>query len=298
MIRLILAICLLGFYSHAEEVKQKKTQTEKITEVSKNFLWRLKGGASDVYIMGSIHVGNEKLYPLNQAAEKAFKECKRLGLEVEMSSKNMGVIQTAVMRQSQYEAGKDLSDDFSEEELALIGKWMGTMMPKAAWVRMKPWFHYLMVMNMFTQRAGLVQGYGIDHYFYKKAKKEAKKILELESARSQMNMLINLPDTKKALIESCKYSNEKARAEMLKLLKCVKEGDNKVLLEVIAELKKTSEKMHKIMFTDRNINMAKKVEEWMKEEGGTFVVMGAAHTLGEGGVIELLKAKGYKLERL
>ena len=44
--------------------------------------------------------------------------------------------------------------------------------------------------------------------------------------------------------------------------------------------------------------MATKIDTWIKGKESTFVIMGAAHTLGEQGVIKLLEEKGYKLERL
>ncbi|MGA2330770.1 MAG: TraB/GumN family protein, partial [Syntrophales bacterium] len=48
----------------------------------------------------------------------------------------------------------------------------------------------------------------------------------------------------------------------------------------------------------RNRNMAQKIEGYLKTNGTYFVVVGAVHLLGDKGIIQLLKDKGYSVEQL
>lgn len=265
---------------------------------SKNFLWKVHGGKSELYILGSIHVGNKSLYPLNPLAEETFQKCDRLALEIEFSPENLLLMQSGMMKNSQYKAPKTIDEDFSKEEQEILASWMDKAMPKSLWGRMRPWMQFILISTMQAQAAGLSDFLGIDLYFYKKALAQKKKVLELESTQFQLDLIINLPQVKKLLLESCKYSEEKAKSEMMRLLNCVKAGDNDELIKVFQELKAMAPAMYKAMLTDRNIKMTEKVMEWMKHEKSTFVIMGAAHTIGEDGVITLLKSKGIKVERL
>jgi hypothetical protein len=44
--------------------------------------------------------------------------------------------------------------------------------------------------------------------------------------------------------------------------------------------------------------MAQKIDGYLKTSGTYFVVVGAAHLLGDKGIIQLLKDKGYSVEQL
>jgi len=51
------------------------------------------------------------------------------------------------------------------------------------------------------------------------------------------------------------------------------------------------------LFTKRNATMAAKIEGYLKETGEFFVVVGAGHLVGEKGIVELLKRKGFPVEQ-
>jgi hypothetical protein len=44
--------------------------------------------------------------------------------------------------------------------------------------------------------------------------------------------------------------------------------------------------------------MVSKIEEYLKEKETFFVIVGAGHLVGNQGIIELLKGKGFLLEQL
>jgi hypothetical protein len=56
--------------------------------------------------------------------------------------------------------------------------------------------------------------------------------------------------------------------------------------------------MHRKIITERNKNMVQKIELLIKEPGVDFIVAGAAHFVGKDGIVELLRRKGYPIERL
>lgn len=50
------------------------------------------------------------------------------------------------------------------------------------------------------------------------------------------------------------------------------------------------------MYSDRNIKMANNIEQFLNENKEVFMIVGAAHVLGEGGIVDLLQNKNYKIE--
>ena len=59
-----------------------------------------------------------------------------------------------------------------------------------------------------------------------------------------------------------------------------------------------SASLHDALFTERNRTMASSVREHLAAGGQSFVVVGAAHLVGEGSLVELLRAGGASVERM
>jgi uncharacterized protein YbaP (TraB family) len=51
------------------------------------------------------------------------------------------------------------------------------------------------------------------------------------------------------------------------------------------------------MLTRRNLGMRDKAVEWLEAGDKVFFAVGAAHLVGEGGLVELLRAAGYTVEQ-
>jgi uncharacterized protein len=61
------------------------------------------------------------------------------------------------------------------------------------------------------------------------------------------------------------------------------------------------EQLSQVLFTDRNRVMAEGIENFVRADNGSgswFVVVGSAHLLGEGSVVELLEERGYRVTPL
>jgi hypothetical protein len=54
----------------------------------------------------------------------------------------------------------------------------------------------------------------------------------------------------------------------------------------------------KIMLSDRNPHMTDGVERYLKSGETCFLVVGAGHLVGKGGIVQLLKQRGFKVEQV
>ncbi len=52
------------------------------------------------------------------------------------------------------------------------------------------------------------------------------------------------------------------------------------------------------LIDERNIQMAAKIEAFLKTNNRYFVVVGAGHLVGKGGIIDRLRKKGYVVEQM
>jgi uncharacterized protein YbaP (TraB family) len=52
------------------------------------------------------------------------------------------------------------------------------------------------------------------------------------------------------------------------------------------------------LILERNRSLASKIEEFLRKKEICFVVVGAAHLVGNQGIIEILKGRGFLVEQL
>ena len=66
----------------------------------------------------------------------------------------------------------------------------------------------------------------------------------------------------------------------------------------INPLRDASPQTYALLFTQRNKGWTEKVEVLMAGEGDYFIAVGAGHLVGDDSVVNMLRAKGYAIERV
>ena len=76
-------------------------------------------------------------------------------------------------------------------------------------------------------------------------------------------------------------------------------GDPDALQKVLDEQDDVGSKsLEKKLLDDRNVAMTAKMDEYLKGKEPVFVVVGAAHIIGDKGIAKQLRDKGYKVEQV
>ena len=88
------------------------------------------------------------------------------------------------------------------------------------------------------------------------------------------------------MLESMFTSWEKGDAKNIEKMFLQSMQDDKELNEIYDEL-----------ITKRNKKMTKKILNYLKDNKNYFVVVGAGHVVGKGGIVELLENRGYKVSQ-
>lgn len=262
----------------------------------KGFLWEVKKGDATVYMYGSIHVGSKDIYPLEKTVEDAFDSADVLVGEIDIANLDNDEISSVAM-DSIYTNGDTALDHLSEEGKKKLDQVSKELKFNYKFIiRFKPWYVGSILSNYQVKKAGYNSDYGIDMYFFKKAKGK-KETDELESAKFQFDLLNSFSDE-----EQEKYfimsmgTVEETKAALDQMFDLYKKGDEKALLEFLGEDDKSSN-YYKKMILERNENMTLKIEEYLNTDKTYFVVAGLAHFIGEDGIVQMLKDKGYTVTR-
>ena len=283
------SLLLIGSFLRAEETP------------GKTMMWKVTGEGSEIYLLGSIHVMKKEIYPLAKELEDAFAKSKFLVIEA--SEPDPLAMQKMIMEKGMYPPGDSLSKHLSkpvQDSLAAYEKKAG--LPGAMLEQMRPWMTAVTLSITVMMKMGFDPEMGIDKHFINAAKASNKKILELESADFQISLLSGFSDDlQEKFLSSTLLEIDDMQGQIEKMVTAWSKGDavemNKILTEQVTkkpELKSVFEKL----VDNRNVEMAKKCEEYLKTKDTYFVVAGAAHMVGDKGIVKLLQNKNYKVEQV
>jgi uncharacterized protein len=263
-------------------------------------MWSVQSKRSTVYVLGSIHLLKQDIYPLSRTIENAFEKSDVLAVEANINDINQLDIQK-LMESAFYSGDDTLEKHVSGSTLDTIKEQTGRLgLPIEVVYKQKPWFLGLTLESLELMKSGYDPQYGIDKYFLSKAAN--KKILELESLDYQIDLLSGFNDNEQELFLLYTLKDLKVLAqEVDTLVEAWKSGAAESMESTVTKSFTDDRRFYPIyekLIYKRNRNMASKIEGYLKTKGTYFVVVGAAHLIGDRGIIQLLKEKGYSVEQL
>ena len=168
------------------------------------------------------------------------------------------------------------------------------------WNMFEPWVVAITIGEMDYIELGYEAEYGIDFYFTEKAEADDKDILELESAEFQFDIFDNMSyDLQIAMLEDA-VDNPVTEDEFEETFEAWITGDTTKMEQLVFEGIEEDEDYRdflNIIADERNFLMVDKIEQYLQDDKTYFVVVGAAHLVGENGIINLLSGEGYTVEQ-
>jgi uncharacterized protein YbaP (TraB family) len=166
----------------------------------------------------------------------------------------------------------------------------------------EPWFVGLTITITEMTKQGLDPKLGLDSHLAALATEAGKPTAGLETGAQQIAFLDGMTKEEQLqfLAEALSESKD-AQEETAKLHAAWRAGKADVLWQDMAvQMKKEYPNLYKRINVARNDAWVPKIEKRLtdSDKDETLVVVGALHLLGPDGVVEKLRAKGYKVERI
>ena len=264
-----------------------------------SMFWSAKNGKSEVFLLGSVHVATPSYYPLPNKIESSFSRADVLVLEVNLLSMESQQQMNQLQQLSMYGAGDSLDKHIDKHTYRLLQDYLQQAhLPLQPMLQFKPAILAMTLSMAKLATLGYTPSNGIDMYFLQKANDKKMPVDELENARMQMELLLNIPNGDKFLRYTLEQM-DKVEEVMKKVDRAWKTGDGDYLKQLLIddtetkypELKQTNE----TFLYQRNIGMAKKIEAYLNSGKTYFVIVGSGHLVGSKGIVALLKNKGYQV---
>lgn len=262
-------------------------------EGHKSFLWKITSPVATAHLLGSVHVAKEGTYPLSDSIEQAFANATTLVVEVDHRGDRKARAAQTMLERAVYESGDTISRHISRDTYGKLRLHLLTSgQPSKSMDQLRPWFVGVTLTLQELQRHGFSLERGIDEYFLGRA--EGKQVEALETIQQQVAVLSGLDEqTQAELLTETLDQMPTVGSTMTEALALWKRGDARGLDELLVRPQKQRfPRVYENLLTKRNRTMAARIEELLRKEGHYFVVVGAAHLVGEDGVTSLLRAKG------
>ena len=272
-------------------------------------LWKVSDEDNHLYLLGSFHLLKPEDYPLAPEVEAAFADAETLVFEIAPQEMASPALATKML-QAALRTGGTLNDDLPPKTQKKLQEWvdanqtqlMAMGMHSVILQRMEPWYVSLLVTIAGMHNYGLQAEHGLDAHFSQTALAANKPSTGLETGDQQIEFLDGMGVSAQAqlLDEALTQFNQNGK-EVEKLHSAWRNGDVDTLWnEMALEMKRQYPELYARMNATRNDAWLPKLEQRLSAPGtdDTMVIVGALHLLGSDGLVEKLRAKGYRVERI
>ena len=276
-----------------------QAKTAAVEQTTKSCLWTVNTPSNKIYLLGSLHLLKQDAYPLAAVIEKAYADSRVIIFETDLAALQAPSAQAKLLELGVYPADQNLLEDLDENTRQQLEKKMSEIgLPVAQFSRFKPWFVALTLTTLELQRLGFNPNYGIDMYFFNKAKADGKEIGFLETAEFQINLLGNMAEEDQSNFLSQTLKDLEVVNELSgDLVGSWKKGDADKLHELLSKSFKDYPHLHNRLLIQRNKSWVKEIEGALRKNKSVLFVVGAGHLVGPESVVDMLKKKGYQVEQ-
>ena len=264
---------------------------------AKPAIWIVRDADSEMVLFGSIHVLPPDLAWRPPALDAAVSQADDLWFELPVGTEADQETSRLVAQRGVLPPEQSLFRLLAHRDAARLARMADLLgVDKATLDRFEPWLAEVALAAAVYNKAGASGAYGVEHILDAAAPRRVRREA-LETADEQIALFDEAPF--KDQLASLRQSVAELETDPQgydDLLRAWQAGDPKTLeTEVLAPLRKASPKLFKRLVSERNARWATRLDERLRGQGRTVVVVGAGHLIGKEGVPARLRALGYSV---
>ena len=267
-----------------------------------------------LYLLGTIHIGDARTAWLPQVIYDALDASDALAVEFDTESFQAGLeedpeLQRRILESFYYTDGSSIQNHLDSDVYKLALDYLkvsGNYTETAESMKPTLWENALELFYL-SQGRWLSSEKGVDNRLMRLARDADKEILNVESGEFQIGMLTGYSDPVQEMLLAEIITTP--RGEYLnssyELYEAWCTGDEDALIQRLSAMDEEEraaldeeeraiyDEYHQKMEVERNANMVEVAKGYLDSGRTVFFAVGLAHLLGEGGLVEALRAEGY-----
>jgi uncharacterized protein YbaP (TraB family) len=263
--------------------------------------WRIAGrDGGEVALLGSIHVLRDADYPLPASIDALYARADDLVMELDLDDLDATALQSGLVMAAMLPPGKTLRDVLDPEIYRLTQEQVTAAgLPFAALERVEPWFLSVALLDEGLRRQGFRADLGLEQYVLGKARKDKKPIAGLETLETQIGIFDRLPaQSQQALLEQTLRELDSADQTLNELAVAWRAGRLEELTDQLIGEFDDFPGLYDSLIENRNRAWVPELERLLADGKRHLVIVGAVHLVGRDGVVDMLRARGHKPERV
>jgi uncharacterized protein YbaP (TraB family) len=264
-------------------------------------VWAVHGTHNVVYLAGSIH-----MLPANDAAlpagfTRAYADSKKLVMELDLGTLDPMEAVSWMSDHGTLPAGKTLRGMLGEQRYGRVSAAAtGLGLPMAALDSLAPWVVGIEITDLAYEHEGYDPEQGVEEQLVRRAGKDGKPTAGLETMTEELSGLTELSSADQIrMLDQTVDDLKDIKSEMHDVTSAWRHGDAARLASLLSSEYNAFPTLYKPLVTDRNQRWLPQIEELLKaNDNNSLVVVGALHLVGQGGLLELLRKKGYTITQL
>ncbi len=264
-------------------------------------LWELKSrdGSKTLYLFGTIHVGKPDFYPLPSAVQTAIERSSVIVVEADVTDQTDAAEMARLM---DYPKGETIDRHISPSLLTrLKAQLEKRRIPYANVAAMRPVILSGMLPVVEYMQLGYDINSGLDLALIRQARRDGKKLAQLESPVGQVRLMTAMPaPLQEAFLDNALTMIEQGRSseQVTGMVNAWQLGDAKFMLELADEAsrgQRETDQLNQILLWGRHPAMLDKIEAFLATGDTHFVAVGSLHLVGPRGLVNLLAERGHQL---
>lgn len=262
-------------------------------------VWRLSHDDGTVHLLGSIHVLHPEAYPLHEDINEAFDRSEIVAFELDFAE-DLDLMVPLMRELGTFADGRTLQDVLPPAlHSGAIDALTSMGVPGGAAQAMKPWVAALQLPSLALLREGYDSANGIDLHFFRRAQEQEKRVVGLETAREQFEMLDSLDmDVQARWLRWTLDQLEGIDDQFDQFTRHWRCGNVEEMARAVTQPLRAHPELRVAMLDERNRKWIPKIEDLMDSTESAIVIVGMGHLVGEGSVVDLLREAGYAVEQL
>ncbi len=264
-------------------------------------VWRVSGRSGELFLAGSVHVLRKSDYPLPPEFEAAYARSERLILEADLGAMATPAMQSLMLSLGRYPDGGTLKEHLPNKtyrELSRFCRDRGLSLANLE--RFKPWMVVIALTFAELQDQGFDPAAGLDNFFYQRAVKDGKPVSGLETPREHIELLTSFESAVQGALITNFIGEMRTLPRILDgMVAAWRSGDVKTLELLVAEgMRRDAPELYRALVVERNQRWLESIQRRLSEGQTAMVIVGAAHLVGDDGLLRVLKDGGYTVSPL
>ena len=256
---------------------------------------------STMYLFGTLHLRRPGTPWGGARAQAGVAEAEEIWTELLISPESDAQTQQLAIQMGMAPADRPLSSWLTPEQnarLAAVAQGLG-IQPRML-EPMRPWLAGITLSVLPMMRAGYDPNAGADRQIDAFGDANGKRMRAFETAAEQVGLLANFNEEvqRQMLLETIEEV-ERGPEQMEQMATAWEVGDLATLERmVIDDVRTDYPAFYEVLLANRNDAWVATLKQELEGTGVDFVAVGAAHLLGEDGLVAQLRAAGYSVERV